>query len=538
MCGEAHIIAEISDSVFVGERMALLCESYMNDMEAVYIVTDSFDSIVPGSPADAACSSHIRVLHTRMPELQKTISSAQYRRAWVIDAYLGAVQNYRSSVHHDGDTWVVLTEFDAWWEGQALCEYVHFLEARRNRNRDGIVIGGAGWGTLRALEDEQTDWASSDRTPRYDSMPYGAMTVVSLSDLRLIFGEGSPAGSAVAYQSRLSQTCFRGESEDQCDSTNSEVACGVLCQGAPFRYDGARFNNDHMFMACVADHASHSSRRISALWARPGDSMQTLFYIDKFIFQYDLIDDAEEAPELLQYENHVGAHHVSDVWLRGLISGRTRKTPRSRVESASNVSSNLIKVDTDVKLADDAVVASLGSSDEVLTINWTVPSGHRTEFVDVYVCASPQLAVESCTAVRSRLPTGPDGRGGVSLHVLSPFSRSQYKEVYKEALERARGVLERDAGATKPEGALLPSVLSITLPRRSEHFKEHIQHRLPEAVALAAWDGAANPAATANELSRLGVALSSDAFILNRRLIPRLHLNYSWSHRAVPGQVR
>ena len=76
VCGEAHIVAEVGDSDFVDERMALLCESYMNDMEAVYIVTDSYDGIVPGSPADAACSSHIRVLHTRMPELQKTISSA------------------------------------------------------------------------------------------------------------------------------------------------------------------------------------------------------------------------------------------------------------------------------------------------------------------------------------------------------------------------------------------------------------------------------------------------------------------------------
>jgi hypothetical protein len=86
-------------------------------------------------------------------------------------------------------------------------------------------------------------------------------------------------------------------------------------------------------------------------------------------------------------------------------------------------------------------------------------------------------------------------------------------------------------------GEALPSILSLTLARRSAHFHEHIQRRLPEALALAALDGNANPVATANELSRLGVALSSDARIFNRRLIPHLQSNYSWARKATAGEV-
>ena len=348
VCGEAHIVAEVGDSDFVDERMALLCESYMNEMAVVYVVTDSFDGFVPGSPADGACSSHIRVLRTGMPELSKSKSTAQYRRAWVVDAYMAATPILSA---HDEGAWVVLTEFDAWWEPRMLCKYIHFLEGQRKPGN--IVVGGAGSGKIWRMPAEREDWASFVADERFKGgtpMPYGAMTVVPLSDLRLAFGRASEG--AAACQDHLVAFCFADEGGDQCDSTTGEIECDVLCRSHQHRYDDTHFNNDHAFMACLARQARNSSRTISALWARRSDafdpnpssvidSKSQLFEIGfsdgegprmqfKFAYHVDA-SMTEEGSAPPQFRNYVGAHHVSDEWLRSLLV--TERTPAEQLLS-------------------------------------------------------------------------------------------------------------------------------------------------------------------------------------------------------------
>ena len=280
-CAKAHLVAEISDSDFTGERLALLCETYMNEIENVFVVTDSFDAIVLGSPAQAACSPHIRILSTGMPHLNRNVATAQLRRAWVIDAYLEEV-GHLGSRHNatDEDSWVVLTDFDTWWEPRLLEEYINFLEEHR---RDGdITIGGAGSGRLSSMSEERRDWGSTNlRGENLDettmtgklAIPYGGMSILPLSDMRFAFGEA--AGGAVACQSNVLDTCF-AEEESSTGFPLSE--CGRmgrlgwlrshLRHGAASQR-GAPFNNDHVFMACVADKAARSSRKISALWPGP-----------------------------------------------------------------------------------------------------------------------------------------------------------------------------------------------------------------------------------------------------------------------------
>ena len=95
-------------------------------------------------------------------------------------------------------------------------------------------------------------------------------------------------------------------------------------------------------------------------------------------------------------------------------------------------------------LGDDAADGRSGSGDdEVVNVNWAVHSEARTTFVDLYVCASKQLNAKKCTAIRKRLPNGPGGQGGVTLHVVTPLSRSHYAREYREARELVQGVLQQ-----------------------------------------------------------------------------------------------
>ena len=330
-CAKAHLVAEISDSDFTGERLALLCETYMNEMENVFVVTDSFDAIVLGSPAQAACSPHIRILSTGMPHLNRNVATAQLRRAWVIDAYLEEVGHLGS--RHDAtdeDSWVVLTEFDTWWEPRLLEEYINFLEEHR---RDGdITIGGAGSGRLSSMSEERRDWGSTNLRGESTmtgklAIPYGGMSILPLSDMRFAFGEAT--GGAVACQNNVLDTCF-AEEESSSGFPLSEcgrmgklgIGCEVICGTAQHRKEGAPFDNNHVFMACVADKAARSSRKISALWARSSD--QIYFAVNKFIFQYDFVESSPNPKvDMSQRWNHfVGAHHVTTEWLRKVSGAR------------------------------------------------------------------------------------------------------------------------------------------------------------------------------------------------------------------------
>ena len=315
---KVHIVAEIGDPDFTGDRMALLCGTYMNAMENVFIVTDSFDAVVPGSPAHEACSPHIRILSTGQPDLHRDIATAQLRRAWVIDAYLEEVGRSSSGDGATNVPWVVLTEFDTWWEPRLLEEYVEFMEERRGDDGD-IVLGGAGSGSLSMDDGERravSSHLSGRGTTRHVPLPYGGATLLLLSDLRFVYGE--VPGGAASCQKRLLHTCFAEENNEgnaaplyQC-SGRREAGCDVLCGATQYRYEGAPFNNDHSFMACVADKAAKSSRSISPLWARTSDNIY--FSINKFVFQYDLIDPSADVS--LRWNNLVAAHHVTDEWLR------------------------------------------------------------------------------------------------------------------------------------------------------------------------------------------------------------------------------
>ena len=145
----------------------------------------------------------------------------------------------------------------------------------------------------------------------------------------------------------------------------------------------------------------------------------------------------------------------------GTGSKAARESARSHAESTSDSSSYRIKVDTGMELVDDTVDGSLGSSDEILKVNWTVHSRHSTPLVDLYVCPSPQLDVDKCTAIVKSLPNGLNGRGAVTLHVITPFSRHGYAEEYEEAREAVRGVIQR-GGALK--SVIEPSITEEPLP--------------------------------------------------------------------------
>ena len=100
------------------------------------------------------------------------------------------------------------------------------------------------------------------------------------------------------------------------------IGCEVICGTAQHRKEGAPFNSDHVFMACVADKAARSSRKISALWARSSDQIH--FAVNKFIFQYDFVEPSPNPEvDMSQRWNHfVGAHHVTTEWLRKVSGAR------------------------------------------------------------------------------------------------------------------------------------------------------------------------------------------------------------------------
>ena len=105
-------------------------------------------------------------------------------------------------------------------------------------------------------------------------------------------------------------------------------------------------------MACLARQARNKSRTISALWARRSeafdpnpssviDSKSRLFEIGfsdgegprmqfKFAYHVDA-SMTEEGSAPPQFRNYVGAHHVSDEWLRGLLV--TERTPAEQLLS-------------------------------------------------------------------------------------------------------------------------------------------------------------------------------------------------------------
>ena len=321
------VVVEISDVNFLSARMALLCESYLNDMDSVFLVTDSFSgNFSAGSPAAVMCRSNMHILRTGKPYLSKSIASAQYRRAYVIDAYLAALPVLHRTDISSNRKWVTLTEFDTWFEPRLLCDYIGYLEEHRQRSSPSkIVLGGAGSGTFETAASERANWnAVFTSHAKMVSMPFGAMTIVPLHDLASVFSEAS--GGAVGCQERLLRTCAVPENTMQ--AAIKEVPCQVLQRSAQYRYPGAAFNNDHVFMACMVegDDVSSSSKTISALWARPQTAARKHFSVNKYIFNYYAEAEASSvlAPSL-RWNNFVGAHHVENDWLKSIITSQAAR---------------------------------------------------------------------------------------------------------------------------------------------------------------------------------------------------------------------
>jgi GR25 family glycosyltransferase involved in LPS biosynthesis len=94
---------------------------------------------------------------------------------------------------------------------------------------------------------------------------------------------------------------------------------------------------------------------------------------------------------------------------------------------------------------------------------------------------------------------------------------------------------------TAPSAAsFLPKVFVIVLTAdegRMSHFDKHIRRHLPEAEQFEAFYAKKYPVATAIELDRMGVTLSTSKRNWIGRILQGLQVDYSWVSTALVGEI-
>jgi GR25 family glycosyltransferase involved in LPS biosynthesis len=192
---------------------------------------------------------------------------------------------------------------------------------------------------------------------------------------------------------------------------------------------------------------------------------------------------------------------------------------------------------------------------QVLSVDWEADSGgtrdRKNGSLNVYACESQRLDEQTCTQILEGSPIPPHkNSGGLVLRV---FPKSYFGQRFstEPGQKLVRSVVESDDDDDDDDEKLpasthevssqleaLPSILTITMPRRFSHFDKHIKRHLPEAEPISAWDAVSSSfLATATEMDRLGISTSRDRIFYRRQQISHLHQNYSFSRRASVGQI-
>ena len=307
-----HIVVTVGDGpAFSGDRMALLCESYLNSFTSVFVVTDTYEAFVVGSPARNACKSHIRVIRTQ----KNTKGQPQLARAVTIDRFLEEVPAGKKG-RKEGTTpteWAVFTGPNTWWEPRLLCKYVRYL-GEMSRGRSKLVLGGAGTGKLANAGQERNDWRASigGEEPQTPSAPSSAMFIASVKDMHLVFAKAI-GGSAVSCRKRVLDFCAaRREGPAQ--------GCNI---------GGFKNITKNWFISCMARRAQQRSLKISAEWARRSELSRQRAYsvVNRFLFQESASDaNLTKFPAMsLRWNNLVSVHRISDAFLRNVVRYRSRE---------------------------------------------------------------------------------------------------------------------------------------------------------------------------------------------------------------------